>query len=99
VRRCKRRRGESQPAEKGVGAEVFASTVVLSGRIHIRTEKTGSETVAAQIAQILSQTKDFKSHVRSQHIPNETGLTLWDAGGERQSRGVGGGEGRIALLP
>ncbi len=60
--------GESQPTEKGVGAQVFASTVVLSGRISISAEKAGEETVAAQIGQILSQTKDFKSYVRSQAV-------------------------------
>lgn len=45
--------GESQPAEKTVGDEVLASTVVLSGKIRVHVQKTGQETSAAQIATIL----------------------------------------------
>jgi len=56
--------GESQPAEKGVGNQVFASTVVLSGKIGIEVEKEGSETVAAQIGEILSRTADFKMSIQ-----------------------------------
>ena len=51
--------GESQPAEKGIGDPVLASTVVLAGRIQIRAERTGSDTVAMQIGQILEETADF----------------------------------------
>ncbi|MEZ4732225.1 MAG: heavy metal translocating P-type ATPase [Caldilineaceae bacterium] len=57
--------GESQPIEKGVGDEVLASTVVLAGRIGIRTAKTGEETVAMQIGKILEQTADFKNSLQS----------------------------------
>ena len=31
--------GEAQPSDKTVGDKVFASTMVLSGRVHIRMEK------------------------------------------------------------
>ncbi|MGB0387908.1 MAG: heavy metal translocating P-type ATPase [Ardenticatenaceae bacterium] len=51
--------GEGQPAERSIGEPVFASTVVLSGQITVRVEQTGSETVAAQIGQILNTTADF----------------------------------------
>lgn len=54
--------GESQPAEKGIGDEVFALTVVLSGKLHVHTEKTGDDTTSAQIGQILNQMVDFKTH-------------------------------------
>jgi len=57
--------GESQPMEIERGDEVFASTLVLSGRIHVQVEKTGKETVAAQIGEILSHTADFKATVQS----------------------------------
>lgn len=57
--------GESQPVEKGIDQEVFASTFILSGRIYIQVQKTGNETVAAQIGDILSHTADFKSSVQS----------------------------------
>ena len=53
--------GEAVPAEKGVGDQVFASTVALSGKIHVRVEKTGAATAAAQIARVLSKTVDFKT--------------------------------------
>ncbi|MEE8302926.1 MAG: hypothetical protein V3S24_10870, partial [Candidatus Tectomicrobia bacterium] len=45
--------GESQPVEKGQGDCVFASTVVLSGKIGIAVEKAGHDTVAAQIGEVL----------------------------------------------
>jgi Cu2+-exporting ATPase len=47
--------GEAQPAEKTVGDEVLASTVVLSGTIQVQVQKTGEETSAAQIAVILQR--------------------------------------------
>ncbi|WPD21612.1 MAG: hypothetical protein SD837_15555 [Candidatus Electrothrix scaldis] len=37
--------GEFQPAEKGTGEQVFASTIVLSGKIYIQVQKTGKERV------------------------------------------------------
>jgi len=57
--------GESQPLEKGIGEPVFASTVVLSGRIRMQVEKSGKETVVANIADILNRTVDFKTTVQS----------------------------------
>lgn len=57
--------GESQPVEKGIGDAVIASTVLLAEKIHVQTEKTGKQTVAAQIGQILEQTTDFKTTMRS----------------------------------
>ena len=57
--------GESQPVEKGVGEKVFARTVVLSGKLAVQVEKTGSETVAAQIGEILSNTANFQSGMRA----------------------------------
>jgi Cu2+-exporting ATPase len=58
--------GESQPVEKSVGERVFAATLVLSGKIFVQVEKAGSDTVAAQIGEILSRTADFKSSIESQ---------------------------------
>ncbi|RLA44742.1 MAG: hypothetical protein DRR42_20145, partial [Gammaproteobacteria bacterium] len=56
--------GESQPVEKENGAMVFATTLVLSGRILIQAEHTGSDTNAAKIGNILEQTQDFKENLR-----------------------------------
>jgi Cu2+-exporting ATPase len=57
--------GESQPVEKGVGEQVLASTVVLSGKIHVQVEKSASETVAARVGDILSNTANFQSGMRA----------------------------------
>jgi len=56
--------GEAQPAEKEVGTPVFALTTVISGRICIGVEKTGEETTAAQIGQILNRTVDGKTDLQ-----------------------------------
>lgn len=57
--------GESQPAEKRIGEQVFASTVVLSGKIHVQAEKAGQETVAAQLAKIINHTAEYKTALES----------------------------------
>jgi Cu2+-exporting ATPase len=53
--------GEANPIERESGDAVFASTVVLSGKIYIRVEKAGVDCTVAKIADILNQTVDFKS--------------------------------------
>jgi Cu2+-exporting ATPase len=74
--------GESQPVELDVGDKVFASTLLLSGRIAISVETTGEETVAAGIGQVLNKTQNYKENLiaRGQKIadsflPVEIGLT------------------------
>ena len=57
--------GESAPAEKGVGDRVFASTVMVAGKVHVAVEKSGSETATARIAQILTDSAGYK--LASQH--------------------------------
>ena len=52
--------GESTPAEKGVGDRVFASTIMVAGKMYVAVEKSGSETATAQIAQILNDTAGYK---------------------------------------
>ena len=53
--------GESQPAEKGEGDCVFASTVILAGRINIKVLKSGRDTTLSSINDILIHSIDFKS--------------------------------------
>jgi Cu2+-exporting ATPase len=50
--------GESQAVEKLPGDSVLASTLLLAGRLRVRVEKTGSDTVATKIANLLKQTVD-----------------------------------------
>jgi len=57
--------GESQPVEKEAGNRVFAATLVLTGRLGIRVENTGKETVTAQIGEILQKTSDYKNTLRA----------------------------------
>jgi Cu2+-exporting ATPase len=57
--------GESTPAEKGVGDKVFASTVMVAGKVYVSVEKSGGETASAKISQILNDTAGYK--LTSQH--------------------------------
>lgn len=57
--------GESQPIEKGVGDRVFGATVALAGKVHVRVEKMGRETVAAQIGEILNRTTGYEMSIES----------------------------------
>ncbi len=68
--------GEAQPVERYRGDQVFAATLVLSGRIIVRVEKTGADTAAAQIGQMLTNTSDFTASVelRGQEIANRAAL-------------------------
>lgn len=51
--------GEAQLAEKGVGDSVFATTMILSGRICIEVEQAGSQTISAQVGQVLNEMTHF----------------------------------------
>ena len=48
--------GESQPVEAEPGQPVLASAIMLSGQLHIRVDKAGTETAAAGIAELLRST-------------------------------------------
>ncbi|MEZ5671774.1 MAG: HAD-IC family P-type ATPase [Thiotrichaceae bacterium] len=56
--------GESQPAEKEVGDRVFASTVLMAGRIHIKVDKSGRETTVAKIVEILNKSINYKTNTQ-----------------------------------
>lgn len=55
--------GEAQPVEKTGGDSILASTVLLSGKVDIHVEKTGSETTAGQIGEILNQSSQHNISV------------------------------------
>lgn len=57
--------GEAQPAEKAVGDTVLAATVVLAGKVHVRVEKAGKETTAAQIGSMLNRTASYQMALQS----------------------------------
>ena len=52
--------GESTPAEKGPGERVFASTVLVAGKIFVAVESSGAETASAKIGKILTDTAGYK---------------------------------------
>ncbi|MCV6636111.1 heavy metal translocating P-type ATPase [Candidatus Albibeggiatoa sp. nov. NOAA] len=56
--------GEAKPVEKEQDAEVFASTLVLSGTIYVKVEKIGENSTVAKITKILNTTVDYKSTVQ-----------------------------------
>jgi heavy metal translocating P-type ATPase len=66
--------GEAQPAEKGPGDEVHASTMVLRGRLVIRVARTGAETTAARIKAALQRTIAYEQQlvVHSQRLSDRT---------------------------
>lgn len=57
--------GEAQPVEKAVGDPVYASTLVLAGKVHVRVDKAGNETVAAKIGEILNRTASYQLALQS----------------------------------
>jgi heavy metal translocating P-type ATPase len=74
--------GESQPAEKGQGDEVFALTLVLAGKILVDVRETGERTTAAEIANILNNTISTKTDVQlwSKEISDRTVLPTFVLG-------------------
>ena len=94
--------GEAQPVEKGIGDEVLAATVVLSGHLHIRVGQTGDQTVAAQIGRILEQTVDYRTNslLRFQKISNRlTVPALATAGLASLTMGAASGAALLFCLP
>ena len=57
--------GESAPAEKRAGDDVFAMTVIVAGRVTVEVAKTGQDTLASQIIQIVSNAAEYKVDVQS----------------------------------
>jgi Cu2+-exporting ATPase len=57
--------GESTPAEKGVGDRIFASTLMVAGKVYAAVESSGGETTSAKISKILNDAAGYK--LSSQH--------------------------------
>ena len=57
--------GEAQPVEKGPGDHVFAATMVRSGRLALRVQKAGGDTIAAQIVGMLTDTREYTASLVS----------------------------------
>lgn len=57
--------GESQLAEKAPGDAIFASTIVVSGRLVVRSRETGAATMAAQVGAALNATNSYAATVEA----------------------------------
>lgn len=57
--------GEAQPVEKSPGDTVFASTILLAGKLSVRVDKAGDQTVAAKIGEILNRTASYQLALQS----------------------------------
>lgn len=75
--------GEAQPVEKGVNDQVFASTVILSGKLFIQVETAGEETTVAKIGHVLTQMNNFKGkwQLEGEKLENKTVLPTLILGG------------------
>lgn len=75
--------GEAQPVEKTVGDAVLAATVVLAGKLQVRVEKAGKETVAAQIGSMLNRTASYQMALQSKgsRIAHKSALPMLLLGG------------------
>ena len=57
--------GEFMPLRKTAGDEVFAGTVVKSGRIVVRAQKVGDQTAVARIVHLVEEATHRKANVQS----------------------------------
>jgi Cu2+-exporting ATPase len=90
--------GESAPAEKGIGDRVFASTLIVAGKMHVVVENAGSDTASATIAQILRDTTGYKltSQQRGERLADTAVAPTLAVGA--MALGVMGLEGAAAVL-
>jgi Cu2+-exporting ATPase len=74
--------GEAQPVEKSSGDIVYASTVVLGGKLHVRVDKAGDQTVAAKIGEVLDRTASYQLSLQSrgQAISNKFAVPVLAGG-------------------
>ncbi|WP_353570147.1 heavy metal translocating P-type ATPase [Candidatus Albibeggiatoa sp. nov. BB20] len=56
--------GEAVPVECGVGDKVFASTLLISGKVYLQVEQTGAETTVAKLGELLNHTATFKTSLQ-----------------------------------
>ncbi len=89
--------GEAQPEEKTVGDKVFATTLLIAGRIVVAVEQAGGNTIASNIAKALDNTDAYITELdtRSEQAANKTfwptiagGGTAWLVRGSLMSGGL-----------
>jgi heavy metal translocating P-type ATPase len=90
--------GEAQPLDKAIGDQVFATTLVVAGRLHVEVLTTGKATVAAEIAEVLQHTTDFTSSLEARGTKIADALALPTLALGALSYPVVGAHGSRALL-
>jgi len=65
--------GESMPVEKFRGSEVFSGTFNETGRLEVRTTKTGADTTIARIVHLVEQAQETRAPI--QNIADR--FTVW----------------------
>lgn len=55
--------GKAQPIEKGIGAQILASSIVIAGKILVQVESSGQLTTMAQLCHTARQSIDFNSTI------------------------------------
>ena len=56
--------GEAVPVERTIGDKVFASTLLVSGKIYLQVEKAGAETTVSKLGELLNHTSTFKTNLQ-----------------------------------
>jgi Cu2+-exporting ATPase len=57
--------GESAPADKHEDEHVFATTVIVAGKIKIKVQETGKDTLASQIISIINEASGYNVKLQS----------------------------------
>jgi len=57
--------GESTPADKQEDEHVFASTVIVAGKINVKVEETGKNTLASQVISIINEASGYDVKLQS----------------------------------
>ena len=65
--------GESMPVEKFKGSEIFSGTFNETGRLEVRTTKTGADTTIARIVHLVEQAQETRAPI--QNIADR--FTVW----------------------
>lgn len=56
--------GEAQAEEKESGGQVFSSTLIVSGQIHVKVTRAGSDTNISKITEILNNTSAYTTSIQ-----------------------------------
>lgn len=57
--------GESVPADKHENEQVFATTVIVAGKIKVKVQETGKNTLASQVISIINEASNYDVKLQS----------------------------------